>query len=229
MNVRYALNKEGKRICINNTHIKEEYYCPICGEKLVLKKGSIRKHHFSHMANSNCNDGWHYDMSEWHTEWQSKFPEETQEVVKKYNNQKHRADVLIEKCKTVIEFQHSTLSAQEFQARNNFYLSLGYKVIWLFDVSSQYENYGIAELDLSELNTSKTYDMSNMFRYNGFEKLDLSNWDTSNVTDMSEMFYDCQNLISLDVRNFNTSKVVNMSGMFYLCYNLEKQLCTDRF
>lgn len=148
--MRYALNKEGKRTSINNTHMKEEYYCPICGEKLVLRKGDIRKHHFSHMSGSNCNDGWHYDMSEWHTEWQSKFPEETQEVVKKYNNQKHRADVLIEKCKTVIEFQHSTLSAQEFQARNNFYLSLGYKVIWLFDVSSQYENYGIAELENKE-------------------------------------------------------------------------------
>ena len=51
-------------------------------------------------------------------------------------NTKHRADVLIDR--TVIEFQHSIMPAAAFDDRNNFYFNLGYKVIWLFDLSSLY-------------------------------------------------------------------------------------------
>ena len=40
--------------------------CPECGEKLILRKGEIRRHHFAHHGNSHCTDTWHYDMSEWH-------------------------------------------------------------------------------------------------------------------------------------------------------------------
>ena len=50
-------------------------------------------------------------------------------IVKVKDGQKHRADVLIEDKKVVYEFQHSSLSAEEFEDRNSFYNSLGYKVI----------------------------------------------------------------------------------------------------
>ena len=49
---------------------------------------------------------------------------------------KHRADVLIDR--TVIEFQHSMMPVKAFDDRNNFYFNLGYKVIWLFDLSDLY-------------------------------------------------------------------------------------------
>lgn len=44
---------------------------------------------------------------------------------------KHRADVCYNGY--VIEFQHSHISAQEFNERNWFYNAAGYKVIWIFD------------------------------------------------------------------------------------------------
>lgn len=48
---------------------------------------------------------------------------------------KHRADVLINNY--VIEFQHSPISREEFNARNWFYSYCGYKIIWVFDMSDK--------------------------------------------------------------------------------------------
>ena len=54
----------------------------------------------------------------------------------------HRADVLVDR--TVVEFQHSIVSASVFDDRNNFYLNLGYKVVWLFDITDVYKNKRIS-------------------------------------------------------------------------------------
>lgn len=138
--MKFALDKDGKRVYIDSTHVKNEYFCPGCGEKLILKKGNVRTHHFAHSASHPCTDDWHYDMSEWHQRWQAKFPDDYQEVVKISNGKKHRADVLMEDKKVVLEFQHSPLSSEEFEDRNSFYKSLGYKIVWVFDVTDQIEN-----------------------------------------------------------------------------------------
>ena len=148
--MRVALDADGKRVHIDQTHVKEKYFCPSCGEELIMRKGEIRAHHFAHKPNSVCSDGWNYDMSDWHINWQDKFPVEMQEVVKKHNGKTHRADVLIEDTKTVIEFQHSPLSADEFDDRNTFYRELGYKVVWVFDVIDQYEEGLIREHENKE-------------------------------------------------------------------------------
>ena len=48
----------------------------------------------------------------------------------------HRADILIDK--TVIEFQHSPISAAEFEDRNEFFRSCGFRIAWVFDVSEAF-------------------------------------------------------------------------------------------
>lgn len=167
----FALDKEGKRIHINNAK-KEEYFCPCCNGKMILKLGNIRTHHFSHPSNNVCKDSWHYDMTEWHYNWQNYFPKETQEIVKVLNGEKHRADVLLEDDKIVIEFQHSNLSSEEFNARNEFYNKLGYKVIWIFDVEEQYLDEKIENYNgnlWSWKNPKKTFDL---FNYNN-KKVEL--------------------------------------------------------
>ena len=128
-----ALNQKKERVHISNAKKEEIYYCPICNEEVITRKGSINSHHFAHKNNSKCllSDGWHYDMSDWHYDWQNQFPIENQEVIFKFNNKIHRADVFINN--TVIEFQHSSISESEFNERNDFYKKLGYKVIWVFD------------------------------------------------------------------------------------------------
>ena len=43
-------------------------------------------------------------------------------------------------CGYVIEFQHSPITAEEFNVRNQFYLTYGKKVIWIFDLSEEFED-----------------------------------------------------------------------------------------
>ena len=138
--MRFAKDKNGNRVFIDRIVSGEQYLCPICNSELTTKMGNIRIHHFAHKKGCSCHDTWHYDMSEWHKKWQDRFPEEYQEVVKEYDGKKHRADVLIENSKIVIEFQHSKISMEEFNDRNNFYTKLEYKVVWVFDFVDEYEN-----------------------------------------------------------------------------------------
>ena len=53
---------------------------------------------------------------------------------------KHRADICFKDY--VIEFQHSPISASEFNERNWFYTTAGYKLIWVFDMVRKLCNSG---------------------------------------------------------------------------------------
>ena len=130
-----ALDEQNNRITAEDAHKEQIYRCPICEQKLELKKGSSRRHHFAHWKSLACSDDWSSDMSEWHLSWQEQFPIECREVVVEHEGKRHRADILIEEHKIVIEFQHSSLSPEEFQKRNQFYIDCGYNVVWLFDMS----------------------------------------------------------------------------------------------
>lgn len=135
-----ALTKDNKRISIEDAIPGEEYLCPVCGNPLVVKatKSDNVRTHFAHKRNNRCLDDWKHDMSDWHFEWQSKFPIESREIVVEKDGVVHRADILIND--TVIEFQHSPISGEEFEARNNFYKSRGYRVVWLFDAADKMKN-----------------------------------------------------------------------------------------
>ena len=134
----FANDFNDNKIYIDDTVSNQEYYCPYCGVKLARKMGDIRQHHFAHLGSHRCKDTWfsNYDMSDWHTKWQMLFPKVNQEVKVQLGDVVHRADVLVDK--TVIEFQHSPLNSHYFNERNNFYLNLNYKAIWLFDLREEY-------------------------------------------------------------------------------------------
>ena len=89
-----------------------------------------------------CNDSWEnchtYDISQWHNDWQQEFPKDNQEIPLKLGDARHRADILV--GNTVVEFQHSIMSGKAFEDRNNFYHNLGYKVVWLFDMTDLFES-----------------------------------------------------------------------------------------
>ena len=138
----FAIDYTDKRVHIDETHSNQTYFCPFCGVPMITKKGEIRQHHFAHSAKHPCADTWerngNYDMSPWHNDWQNMFPKENQEVKLSLGETKHRADVLIDR--TVVEFQHSIMQATSFDDRNNFYFNLGYKVVWLFNLSDLFGN-----------------------------------------------------------------------------------------
>ncbi len=132
-----ALNEKGERIHIDEAVRHGKYYCQTCGSNVDVKKGPQRMHHFSHSRKAerpNC-DSWNHDKTDWHRSWQNLFPIECQEVVMKNKEGiRHIADVSTDG--KVVEFQHSPMSIEEFNKRNEFYSSLGYPVIWLFDARS---------------------------------------------------------------------------------------------
>lgn len=138
-----ALDKNGKKVSIEFATKENKYFCETCGEQVAIKDGNIRQKHFSHFPNSNCSDKWNYDMSDWHRDWQNRFPLDSQEYIFKKGNEWHRADVFYKK--NIIEFQHSPISKKEFDERNAFYVGLGYKVIWIFDFADDYKNGALRE------------------------------------------------------------------------------------
>lgn len=150
----YAKTKLGERVASYSAKKGEEYFCPSCGEMVILKKGKVNIDHFAHKSLNDC-DIFTSDMSEWHLNWQEKFPAENREVVIKHifkssdafiknygldieREYIHRADVCINNY--VVEFQHSTITKDEFMKRNYFYAQAGYKVIWIFDFIDEYLN-----------------------------------------------------------------------------------------
>ena len=137
-----ALNENNERIYAQEAEKNENYFCPSCGGKVVLRKGKINTPHFAH-KDCECTDSWNYDMSEWHSRMQSRFPIEQREVVITHNGETHRADIL---CgKRVIEFQHSPISFDEICERNNFYTNAGYSIAWVFDLQSEWDSNAIDE------------------------------------------------------------------------------------
>ncbi len=155
-----ALNKYNESVSIENANVNEFYFCQICNQKLKQVHSINRAPHFSHIGkpktgNKNyipCTDRWHYCKTEWHREWQKRFPEECQECVVSNGTEKHIADVLINN--TVIEFQHSSISIDEFRERNYFYTQCGYKVVWIFDMSLPFK---IGEFQKDSKKDNKLY------------------------------------------------------------------------
>ncbi len=137
----FALTADKQRIHAIDANRNCEYFCPICGGSVIPRQGEVNAWHFAHQ--NTCVDDWHYDMSEWHRAWQEHFPEDAREVVVEHRGEVHRADVLIGRY--IIEFQHSPISAGEFDERNRFYKGAGYKVIWVFDEIDTFANDYISD------------------------------------------------------------------------------------
>ncbi len=136
-----ANNQNDERIDIESIVEDDEYFCQVCGAPVIIKakESSVVKKHFAHKRGINCIDSWNHDMSEWHFSWQSFFPKECREIVLEKDNVRHRADICI--GDTIIEFQHSPISATEIAERNKFYMECGYKVVWLFDARDKIKNW----------------------------------------------------------------------------------------
>lgn len=111
----------------------KDYFCPCCDARVKAKCGSIVSWHWSHESKIEC-DTFAEPMTQWHIDWQRQFSKDNQEITftDATTGERHRADVYLPKSNTVLEFQHSSISATEVEARENFYGSFG-TLIWVFD------------------------------------------------------------------------------------------------
>ena len=79
----------------------------------------------------------------------------------------------------------------------------------------------LADLDLSNFDTSSVTNMQEMFiGCQSITSLSLNGLNTENVTNMESMFKNCEHLTSLDLGELNTAQVTNMYGMFNNCQRL---------
>lgn len=110
--------------------------CPLCGREVIAKCGSITAHHWAHKSVREC-DTWYEPITDWHLAWQDLAAPENREVViaDPITNIKHRAD--IRTCQgSVIEVQHSHISEDEIEEREEFY---GHRMLWIFDAREAFE------------------------------------------------------------------------------------------
>jgi flagellar biosynthesis GTPase FlhF len=119
----------------NNQRVKprkgERATCPCCGSVVIAKCGEQKIWHWAHYKSEEC-DSW-AEMGEWHLNWQEQFPSDQREIVMNRDGILHRADV-VSTGGVVIEFQHSPISWEEIEEREQFYQNM----IWVFDVTKAY-------------------------------------------------------------------------------------------
>lgn len=127
--------------------------CPICGEIVIPKCGSKMVHHWAHKSTQNC-DLWWESETDWHRKWKDNFPKECQEVIMHDNEtgEKHVADI---KTQTgiVLEFQHSPMSIEEQQSREQFYKNM----IWVVDARKHYDKFKQYINRLNHCKSNKNY------------------------------------------------------------------------
>ena len=133
----YAKNLEGDRVHIDNSMPSESYFCPVCNNSMIRKCGEINAHHFAHKSQNSCDPWYTGKLSPWHSKMQNHFKQEVQEVViwNTSHTEYHIADIALQSHakRYIIEFQHSSISSDEFIARSKFYTECGYFLIWVFD------------------------------------------------------------------------------------------------
>ncbi len=121
----YACDTQGKKITAHPQHTAA---CPVCHSPVIAKCGAINMWHWAHKHKHQC-DSWSTSETDWHLQWKSLFPKEYVEVPVIKHGKKHIADVRFPNG-VVIEFQHSSLSPDNIQEREQFYQ----RMYWVFDI-----------------------------------------------------------------------------------------------
>ena len=136
--------KDGQKVFARNS-TKEEapFLCPSCKNKLILRKGNIKIHHFAHKPPISCSYG------EGETEAHRRCKETIYESLKKAPNVSFVdvekdlgglvADVyaVIDDVPVALEVQKSKISANEIFRRTETYNTLGIHVLWIAIINSK--------------------------------------------------------------------------------------------
>ncbi|NHM32957.1 competence protein CoiA [Neobacillus terrae] len=142
-----AVTKTGKKLCLGNNYKKaslvyfrnkEEFYCPSCGEKVVLKLGEKRIFHFSHLKAHTCeasfeNETEYHLLGKKHLYQWLKRQVPTVEMEYYIKEIRQRPDIMFEfeGKKYALEYQCSVISPEIVLKRTKSYVNQGYIPIWL--------------------------------------------------------------------------------------------------
>lgn len=149
-----AQTKNGRNICLGFNYQKEsllelrsneDFFCPICGEKVLLKLGDQRIYHFAHKQGGACRD-FYENESVYHMEgkrqiYQWLIRQKIPSALEYYDKDiQQRPDIMFQYNgkKFALEFQCSSISERIFTKRTKTYLQNGYIPIWLISNSQMH-------------------------------------------------------------------------------------------
>lgn len=122
-----------KLINANNAKKSDNFSCPVCKEKVVLKKGTIMSPHFSHQKNSNCITLIEEGETEEHLLGKQQlyfFTRSNKTLVENYLPKiKQRPDLLYKNL--AIEFQCSPININKLEHRIHGYEKQQIKSLWI--------------------------------------------------------------------------------------------------
>jgi competence protein CoiA len=142
-----AQTKNGRNICLGFNYKKEsllelrsneDLFCPICGEKVLLKLGDQRIFHFAHKQGGACRD-FYENESVYHMEgkrqlYQWLMKQKIPTVLEYYDREiQQRPDIMFQYNgkKYALEYQCSSIPERIFAKRTKTYLQYGYIPIWI--------------------------------------------------------------------------------------------------
>lgn len=147
--MKFALDTDGNKIEVQ--YSGQRAICICCNSNAIGRYGKVRPKHWYHKNIRNC-DNWYEPTTEWHLNWQNKFPQQNQEVIlKDENNTKHIADIRLNNG-VVIEIQNSPIKIDEIYQRETFYGKNG-GLIWILNgeklltycsIEYEYEEYFVS-------------------------------------------------------------------------------------
>lgn len=140
----YAKQNNGSLITADQAQKGKAYFCPHCAEAVILRQGTIKRAHFTHMKR-NCRP---YHCGETLTHYNAKYRLAQQLQLLGYEVQiepqiQHSSRIpdLLLNYKVVLELQFSTIPLVELQRRTSNYETLGYTVCWVVLLPSKKYNY----------------------------------------------------------------------------------------
>ncbi len=128
-----ALTRFGEPILAWHATKGEDYLCPECNEKLILKQGQIVTEHFAHYPGVHCPSA---GEGLRHMEMKRQIGALFEHCGCQYEISlipNHRADVLIAGG-IVVECQDSPMSVDEWSERTCAYTVASYPVLWVWNI-----------------------------------------------------------------------------------------------
>jgi competence protein CoiA len=142
-----AKTKSGKKLCLGYgfkretllyLRSKEEFFCPICEEKVNLKLGDKRIFHFAHQREGNCRE-FYENETEYHMEGKLQLfqwlrSQKIHAELEFYDKEiQQRPDIMFvfNGQKFALEYQCSVISEQLFTMRTDKYILHGYTPLWI--------------------------------------------------------------------------------------------------
>ncbi|EIJ81843.1 Competence CoiA family protein [Bacillus methanolicus PB1] len=135
----FSLAECTNREWIRKNFKKEEFYCPVCEQKVILKIGSKKIAHFAHQKDQSCTRDYYERESDYHLAGKLKLYDWLKKEGVKPNLEpylpeiRQRPDILFiyDNKKYIIEFQCSAIPEEIMRKRTESYIVNGFIPLWI--------------------------------------------------------------------------------------------------